>query len=148
MDSVEMKVLIFEIKDELYATDITEVERILSYEKTTEIPDSPSYVEGVLNYEGNILPVISISKKFNVDSKEVSDNTKIIVTKQGDKKYGFIVDLVCEVKDVNSSSIEDAPEIISGIANRYIRGFIKLKDKIIIYLDLKSILSEEEKLNL
>lgn len=148
MDSVEMKVLIFEIKDELYATDITEVERILSYEKTTEIPDSPSFVEGVLNYEGNILPVISISKKFNIASKEVSDNTKIIVTKQGDKKYGFIVDLVCEVKDVNSSSIEDAPEIISGIANRYIRGFIKLKDKIIIYLDLKSILSEEEKLNL
>lgn len=146
MDSIEKKILIFQINGELYATDIMEVERILSCENTTELPDSPQFVEGVINYEGSILPIINISKKFNLLSKEISDDTKIIVSKQEDRKFGFIVDVVSEVKDVNSDMIEAAPEIVGGSSKRYIRGFIKLKDKIVIYLDLHNILSEEEKL--
>lgn len=146
MDSIEMKILVFQINGELYATNIKEVERILSYEKPTEIPDSPYYIEGVINYEGSVLPIVNIAKKFNIDSSEFTEDTKIIVSKKEGKKFGFIVDLVCEVKDINNMIIEETPKIIDVSSNKYLKGFIKLKEKIIIYLDLHNILSEEEKL--
>ncbi|ADK14007.1 MULTISPECIES: chemotaxis protein CheW [Clostridium] len=145
MDGKEIKVLIFSINGEYYATDIMEVERILGYEETTKLPDSPNFVEGVINYEGNILPIISLSKRFGFASAEESKEAKIIVTKQSGNKIGIIVDVVSEVTDVNTADIEVAPDIVSQISKRYIKGLIKIKDNIIIFLNLDKILTEEEK---
>lgn len=133
MDGKEIKVLIFSINGEYYATDIMEVERILGYEETTKLPDSPNFVEGVINYEGNILPIISLSKRFGFASAEESKEAKIIVTKQSGNKIGIIVDVVSEVTDVNTADIEVAPDIVSQISKRYIKGLIKIKDNIIIF---------------
>ncbi|MCI1943977.1 chemotaxis protein CheW [Clostridium luticellarii] len=145
MDDKEIKVLIFSIGEEYYATDIMEIERILGYEETTKLPDSPDFVEGVINYEGNILPIISLTKRFGLDSQQKSDQAKIIVTKQDGNKIGIVVDVVSEVRDINSDNIEVPPEIISGISKRYIKGLIKIDEKIIIFLNLAKILTEEEK---
>lgn len=145
MGSEELKVLIFNINGEFYATDIMEVERILGYEEPTELPDSPSFVEGVINYEGNILPVISLCKRFNILQNETKNDTKIIVAKQGKTKIGIIVDVVSEVRDISMESIENAPEIVASISKRYIKGLIKMEKKIIIFLNLARILTEEEK---
>jgi purine-binding chemotaxis protein CheW len=140
--------LIFSINGEYYATNIMEVERILGYEKSTKIPDSPQFVEGVINYEGKILPVITLSKRFNLSFSEIQEESKIIVAKQNHSKIGIIVDFVSEVKDVKTDSIEDSPEIISGISKRYIKGLIKIDGRIIIYLNLSAILTEEEKIQI
>lgn len=145
MDNKEVKVLVFSINNEDYATDIMEVERILGYEQTTKMPDSPDFVEGVINYEGNILPIISLAKKFNLSQKENKEETKIIVAKQNDTKIGIIVDVVSEVRDVNLKNIENPPEIAAGISKRYIKGLIKLDKRIIVFLNLSSILTDEEK---
>lgn len=145
MSQQEIKVLIFSINDEYYATDIMEIERILGYEETTKLPDSPDFVDGVINYEGNILPVISLTKKFGFSMEEKKEQSKIIVTKQDGNKIGIIVDVVSEVTDVNSGDIEPPPDIVAGISKRYIKGLIKIKDKIIIFLNLSKILTEEEK---
>lgn len=145
MDNKELKVLIFSVGSNYYATDIMEIERILGYEELTKLPDSPEFLEGVMNYEGNILPVISVSKKFGIESKEKSADTKIVVAKQDDYKTGIIVDLVLEVKDVKKENIEEAPEIIGGISKRYIKGLIKIDKKIIIFLNLAAILTEDER---
>ncbi|MEY7998828.1 chemotaxis protein CheW [Clostridium sp. Mt-5] len=145
MDNKEIKVLIFSIDGEYYATDIMEIERILGYEETTKLPDSPDFVEGVINYEGNILPIISLTKKFGLNSHQKEDQAKIIVTKQDGNKIGIIVDVVSEVKDVKTDNIEVPPEIVAGISKRYIKGLIKIDEKIIIFLNLTKILTEEEK---
>lgn len=145
MDNKEVKVLIFSINGEYYATDIMEVERILGYEETTKLPDSPDFIEGVMNYEGRILPVISLSKRFSLYKGDKKDDAKIIVTKQSGDKIGIIVDVVSEVRDVNEKNIEAPPEIVAGISQRYIKGLIKIDGKIIIFLNLGSILTEEEK---
>lgn len=145
MDSKEAKVLIFSINGESYATDIMEVERILGYEKTTKLPDSPKFVEGVINYEGNILPIISLTKRFNLIEEDKKSDTKIIVAKQEGNKIGIIVDIVSEVRDISENNIENPPEIVAGISKRYIRGLIKVDGKIIIFLNLRNILTEEEK---
>lgn len=146
MQNNEIKVLIFQITGEYYAADIMEIERIIGIENTTKLPDSPSFVEGVITYEGNILPIISLAKKFNLPYGEKNQDSKIIVTKQDNTKIGIIVDVVSEVKDVNIKSIENPPEILAGISKRYIKGLIKLDTKIIIFLNLGTILSEEERM--
>lgn len=145
MDNKEVKVLIFSINGEYYATDIMEVERILGYEEPTTLPDSPMFVEGVINYEGSILPVISLTKKFNLSKSDKKDEAKIIVSKQDENKIGIIVDIVSEVRDVSGKNIETPPEIVVGISQRYIKGLIKIDGKIIIFLNIGAILTEEEK---
>lgn len=145
MDNKEIKVLIFSINGEYYATDIMEVERILGYEETTKLPEIPSFVEGVINYEGNILPIINLAKKFNLPNGERREDGKIIVAKQNDTKIGVIVDVVSEVKDVRVENIETPPEITAGISKRYIRGLIKIEGRIIIFLNFATILTEEER---
>jgi purine-binding chemotaxis protein CheW len=145
MGNKEIKVLVFSINGQDYATDITEVERIIGYEEPTKLPDSPDFVVGVITYEGNILPVISLAKKFNLPYKENIQEAKIVVAKEEDKKIGIIVDVVSEVKDVNKNNIETPPEIVAGISRRYIRGLIKIDKKIIIFLNLATILTDDEK---
>ncbi|MBI6872745.1 chemotaxis protein CheW [Clostridium aciditolerans] len=145
MENKEVKVLIFSINGEHYATDIMEVERILGYEEPTTLPDSPNFVQGVINYEGNILPVLSLTKRFGLEKDEIKNDAKIIVAKQDGNKIGIIVDIVSEVRDVSSKNIEAAPDIVAGISQRYIKGLIKIDGKIIIFLNLGTILTEEEK---
>ncbi|MBL4938024.1 purine-binding chemotaxis protein CheW [Clostridium sp. YIM B02515] len=145
MENKEIKVLIFSINGEFYATDIMEVERIIGYEEPTKLPDAPDFVEGVITYEGNVLPIISLTKKFNLKVQEKKSDAKIIVTKQGDRKIGIIVDVVSEVKDISVGNIETPPEIAAGISKRYIKGLIKIDKKIIIFLNAYSILTEDEK---
>ena len=148
MKEEEIKILIFSINNEFYATNIMEVERILEYEKSTKIPDSPQFVEGVINYEDKILPVITLSKRFNLPSSQVRKESKIIVAKQNHSKIGIIVDFVSEVKDVLIDNIENSPEIVGGISQRYIKGLIKMDGKIIIYLNMSTILTEDEKIQI
>lgn len=144
MANNEIKMLIFSLNGEHYATDIKEVERILGYQEPTVLPDAPNFVKGVINYEQSILPIISLSKKFNFGDDKENENRKIIVVKRDDKKFGIIVENVYEVRDVNSDLVEEAPPITSTIDRKYISGLIKLKDNIVILLDLEKILSSEE----
>lgn len=145
MDINEAKVLIFKVNKEYYAADIMEIERILGYEEPTNLPDAPSFVKGVINYEGKILPVVSLSRKFNLKEEEIQNEAKIIVVKEEENKLGIIVDVVSEVKDITADNIEEPPEIVSGISRRYIKGLIKIENQIIIFLNLSTILTEEEK---
>lgn len=144
MASNEIKILIFGLNGEYYATDIKEVERILGYQEPTILPDAPRFVKGVINHEERILPIISLSNKFNIGEDEKSQDRKIIVVKRDQNKFGIIVENVYEVRDVNSDLLEPAPPITSSIDRKYIAGLIKLSERIVILLDLEKILSSED----
>ena len=148
MASNEIKMLIFGLNGEHYATDIKEVERILGYQEPTVLPDAPIFVKGVINYEQSILPIISLSRKFNFGEDKESENRKIIVVKRKENKFGIIVENVYEVRDVNSDLMEGAPPITTTIDKKYIAGLIKLEDNIVILLDLEKILSSEDEDNI
>ena len=148
MANNEIKMLIFGLNGEHYATDIKEVERILGYQEPTVLPDAPIFVKGVINYEQSILPIISLSRKFNFGEDKESENRKIIVVKRKENKFGIIVENVYEVRDVNSDLMEGAPPITTTIDKKYIAGLIKLEDNIVILLDLEKILSSEDEDNI
>ena len=148
MANNEIKMLIFGLNGEYYATDIKEVERILGYQEPTVIPDAPIFVKGVINHEQSILPIISLSSKFNFGEDKESENRKIIVVKRKENKFGIIVENVYEVRDVNSDLMEGAPPITTTIDKKYIAGLIKLENNIVILLDLEKILSSEDEDNI
>jgi purine-binding chemotaxis protein CheW len=148
MANNEIKMLIFGLNGEYYATDIKEVERILGYQEPTVIPDAPIFVKGVINHEQSILPIISLSTKFNFGEDKESENRKIIVVKRKENKFGIIVENVYEVRDVNSDLMEGAPPITTTIDKKYIAGLIKLENNIVILLDLEKILSSEDEDNI
>jgi len=148
MANNEIKMLIFGLNGEHYATDIKDVERILGYQEPTVLPDAPVFVKGVINYEQSILPIISLSTKFNFGEDKESENRKIIVVKRKENKFGIIVENVYEVKDVNSELMEEAPAITTTIDKKYIAGLIKLEENIVILLDLEKILSSEDEDNI
>ncbi|MDD6795179.1 MAG: chemotaxis protein CheW [Clostridiaceae bacterium] len=147
MSEKEIKILIFGLNGERYAIDIGDVERILGYIKPTEVPDVPDFVEGVINYEGKILPIINLSKKFKFSKLKGEfdkHEAKIVVNKRNQNKFGVIVDSVYEVSDVSMDRFEETPEIINLKSKEYIRGLIKLEDKIVILLNLEDLLSKDE----
>lgn len=147
MSEKEIKILIFGLNGERYAIDIGDVERILGYIKPTEVPDVPDFVEGVINYEDKILPIINLSKKFKFSKLKGEfdkHEAKIVVIKRNQNKFGVIVDSVYEVSDVSMERFEETPEIINLKSKEYIRGLIKLEDKIVILLNLEDLLSKDE----
>lgn len=144
MENKDLKVLIFGLDEEYYATDIIEVERILEYTAPTEMPDVPEFVEGVINYENHILPIINLSKKFKFQNHKEEKRGKIVVIKKDNKKFGIVVESVYEVSDIQAELFEDAPTITTKISKKYMKGLIKLDNKIIIVLNVSEILSEEE----
>lgn len=139
----DIKILIFKLGNEFYATDIMEVERILGYQEPTVLPDSPDFLDGVIDYEAGVLPVINLVKKFKfklIDSIE----KKIIVVKKESGKIGILVDSVSEVLSITEDEINNSDSLSTLISKRYILGLVKKNNSIIILLNLDKILTIEE----
>ncbi|MGL5352564.1 MAG: chemotaxis protein CheW [Clostridium sp.] len=145
---VEMKILVFKLNEEFYATDIMEVERILGYEIPTELPEAPEFLDGVIKYEDGVLPIINLANKFRLRSKAIDDENKIIVVKRENGKFGILVDAVCEVMNINEDEIDNPLSVSTLVSQKYIKGLVKKENKIIIMLDLSKVLSEEESLRI
>ncbi|WP_346913635.1 chemotaxis protein CheW [Clostridium sp.] len=144
----EFKLLIFRLGEQCFAADIREVERILNYEEPTKIPDSQDFLEGVINYQDGILPVISLAKKFGIYNMENEEkNGSIVVSRNEDGAIGIIVEAVNEVISMSLDDLEDTPDISSNISKRYVKGIMKDKNKntIILLLNLNELLSKDEK---
>lgn len=139
----EIKILVFKLGNEFYATDIMEVERILGYEEPTVLPDSPSFLDGVINYENGVLPIINLVNKFRL-KLEKSLEQKIIVVKRDLGKFGILVDSVSEVLSIVDEEINNPESLSTLISKKYIKGLIKKNNNIIIMLDLEKILTVEE----
>ncbi|WP_300379600.1 chemotaxis protein CheW [Clostridium sp.] len=139
----EIKILIFKLGNEFYATDIMEVERILGYEDPTLLPDSPDFLDGVIDYETGVLPVINLVKKFKFKVLDSAEK-KIIVVKRESGKFGILVDSVSEVVSITEDEINNSDSLSTLVSKRYIGGLVKKNNSIVILLNLDKILTVEE----
>jgi purine-binding chemotaxis protein CheW len=138
------KVVVFKLGNEEFATDIMQIERILEHEKCSKIPYAPSYVEGVINYEDRIMPVISLKIRLGLMDNGMPEESKIIVAKNNTDRLGLSVDYVEQVLTISNENVELPPEAIIGNDNSYIQGIIKLDGRIIILLDIEKLLTTKE----
>lgn len=136
----------FRLGKEEFAVDILNVNEILKMMEVTEIPNVNDCFEGIANIRERIVPIIDTREILNLPKKENNDNTRIIVVEIKEKTVGFIVDEVTEVLRIPKEKTEPPPELVTtNIKSTYITSVARLKDRLLIMLDLqKLILSEKE----
>ncbi len=147
-DSRAGKYLIFHLGNEEFGTEVLKVREIMGLQDITTVPQTPTYVKGVINLRGKVIPVVDLRLKFGFPPEEYSARTCIIVvrTTQGDQDLmiGIVVDGVAEVLSLTGAEIEDTPDFGAGVATPYLKGMAKIKGKVKILLDIDRVLSASE----
>ena len=138
------KQIIFTLGDNEYGLDITLVNAIENYTDIVPIPNAPSYILGILNLRGDVIPVYSLRKKFGMPEMPGQATTQLLVTKCKDITVGYKVDSVSEIIDVSDAEFHETPIIVKGEQTRYVAGVASKKDRLIVLLDSENILSEME----
>jgi purine-binding chemotaxis protein CheW len=141
----EKQYVIFKLGSEEYGIYIMNVREITEFKETTKIPNAPSFIDGVINLRGSVIPVINLKKRFNLEETDIKRNSRIIIVTMNEKQVGFIVDDASQVLTLKEEDIDNPPEIIAGVDRKYIVGIGKVDEKIIILLDLAEVFSKEEK---
>jgi purine-binding chemotaxis protein CheW len=136
--------VVFKLDGEEYGLDIMKVHGIERYQQVTKVPNTPEYIEGIINLRGEVHPIYNLRKKFRMGEQEINDDTKIIIINSNDMMVGFTVDAVTEIIHIEEENIEAPPKLIAGVERRYICGVGKVEERMIILLDVDLILSEEE----
>jgi len=131
----------FTLNNEQYAVDILNVQEINRITEITRVPNSPAYVEGVINLRGKVIPVINLRRKFSFDDKTTDNTSRIIIMEINGITNGLIVDSVSEVLRVPSSIIEPAPPMSSDLSSKFIKGIAKMQDRLIILIDIDKLIS-------
>lgn len=141
-----MQLVGFTIGDEQFGVDILMVQEIIRSAPITSVPNSPDFIEGVINLRGNIIPVIELRKRLNLFREETaSQDTWILILEINSRVTGFIVDSVTRVLKIMENTIEPPPEVVvAGLANQYIRGVCDIGEGLLIMLDFNSILLADE----
>ncbi len=149
MKNIEGKYLTFSLKNEIYGIPISSVKEINAMMNITEVPNTPKYVKGVINLRGKIISIMDLRLRLGMPEQDYSERTCIVVVETMTatnikKKIGVVVDNVAEVIDIKSSELEDFEEDLKDDLEAFINGIAKVKDKIIIILDIISVVSKVE----
>ena len=142
------KYLTFALGQEEFGLEILKVREIIGYIDVTAIPQTPDYVQGVINLRGQVIPVVDLRAKFGMDTTERTEETCIIVVEiaQNDRNVstGIVVDHVSEVLDIAENDIEDAPQFGSSVDTDFILGMGKIGETVKILLDIDKVLGGED----
>lgn len=142
----ERKYVIFKLNKEEYGVDIMTVKEVSEVKEAIKVPNTPYFVDGIINIRGDITPIINLKKRFNIeDDEKVKDGSRIIVVSLKNKLVGFLVDDASQVLAIDEKNIDPAPELVAGADKMYVEGIGKISDRMVIILDLEKVLNEEEK---
>ena len=141
----EQQLVVFDLASEGYGVDIGAVREIIRMQEITRVPKTPEFVEGVINLRGKVIPVIDLRKRFGLHVAEQNKDNRIVVVDIGKQDIGVIVDAVTEVLRISTDSVEPPTSVITSADSDYLLGIAKLESRLIILLDLESVLSKEEK---
>ena len=137
-----LQLVTFTLGNEEYAVNILNVQEINRITEITQVPNSPDYVEGVINLRGKVIPVVNLRKKFNFEDKPTDDTSRIIIMEIQGITNGLIVDSVSEVLRIPASSVEPAPPMSAELQSQFIKGIAKLENRLIILIDLDNLLGD------
>lgn len=148
MDENLKKYLVFSIAEENYGIPITKIREVIRHEKITTVHEASSFLKGVINLRGKIIPVIDMRSKFNMAAMDYTDRTIfIIVDVTGLKEvfnFGLAVDAVHDVVDIPDSQIEKVPDVGLKLKSAYLLGIAKTQDAMLMILNIDRILNSDE----
>jgi purine-binding chemotaxis protein CheW len=138
------KYLTFALGKEEFGIAILKVREIIGYMTITTVPQMPDYVKGVVNLRGQVIPVVDLRSRFGMETKEITDQTCIIVVDihQTNRSFhaGLVVDRVQEVMNIEKNNIDDAPQFGAGVTTDFLLGIGKSGSAIKLLLDIDRVL--------
>jgi purine-binding chemotaxis protein CheW len=134
----------FQLGAETYGISILKLNEIIAYQSCTTIPNVPSFIKGVLNLRGIVVPVIDLRERFGMELKDNDQFTVIMILDVSGRIMGLVVDAVSDVLTLNSEDIKPRPHFSTGISTEFISGMGIKDKKFIILLDVDKVLSDEE----
>jgi purine-binding chemotaxis protein CheW len=144
----QFQLVTFQLGEELYGVDIMDVKEIVKIQNVRPIPNAPYYVEGIFNLRSEIIPIISLHKRFRLKEVQKTEDDDfeggfIILNIEGNK-IGIIIDRVARVVMVNSDEVKPPPQMLSGIGTEYIHGVIRQETGYLVMLDIRRLFNPKE----
>ena len=136
--------LTFRLGAEEYGIDILRVQEIRSYEEPTRIANAPSFIKGVVNLRGVIVPVVDLRIKLNCEKVEYNGFTVVIVLNVHGRVVGAVVDSVSDVLELSSELIKPAPEMNSTVDTGFITGIASVGERMLILMDIEALMSSAD----
>ncbi|WP_055108443.1 chemotaxis protein CheW [Paenibacillus ihumii] len=141
----EMKVIVFKLGEEEYGIEVDKVQTIERMMPITRVPKTYSFVKGVINLRGVVIPVIDLRGRFDLPESEYTEQTRIIIVAVNEMEVGFIVDSANDVMDLNSDVIDSPPDVVGGIKAKYLHGVARISDeRLLVMLNLSEVLNRSE----
>jgi purine-binding chemotaxis protein CheW len=140
-----LQLVSFHIGGEEFGLDILRVQEIIRIQQLTRVPNSPDFVDGVINLRGKVIPVIALRKRFGLEELAHDKQTRIVVIEVKGTVLGFIVDSVSEVLRIPSDTVEPPPRL-GKVEREYVSGVGKLDNRLLILLDVDRLMSDVEDL--
>lgn len=136
--------LVFTLGNEEYGIDILKVQEIRGYDQVTRIANTPSFIKGVTNLRGVIVPIVDLRVKFSQEDVEYNDNTVVIVLNLSQRVVGIVVDGVSDVLSLAADQIRPAPEFAVTLSTEYLTGLGALGERMLILVNIEKLLNSEE----
>jgi purine-binding chemotaxis protein CheW len=133
--------LTFRLDREEYGIDILKVQEIRGYEPPTRIANAPSFIKGVVNLRGTIVPIVDMRLKFNCNKAEYDSFTVVIILNLRQRIVGIVVDSVSDVMGLEAENLRAAPDIESIIDSEAVIGLGSLENRMLILLDIEKLMS-------
>lgn len=144
----QLQLVTFQISEELYGVDIMDVKEIVRVQDIRSIPNAPVYVEGLFNLRGEIIPIISLHKRFHLRRAQLGEDEELlsgfIIIDIDGMKLGVIIDKVERVVSIEAQEIQPPPQMLTGIGAEYIQGVINRETGYLILLDIRKLFSAKE----
>ena len=136
----------FNLEKEEYGINVLMVREIIRMLNITRVPNTPRYVEGVINLRGKVIPIISLRRKFDLAEAEYDKRTRIMVMEVVGEMMGFIVDEVSEVIRISEKEIQPPPPVVaSGIEQECMAGVVNQANRLLVLLDLERMFTADER---
>ena len=139
-----LQLVTFRLGNEEYAVDILKVQEINRMKEITRVPNTPAYVEGVINLRGKVIPVVNLRSKFSLDERDNDTQSRIMIMDIQGITMGLVVDGVSEVLRIPANIVEPTPPMAANISTEFIKGIAKLEDRLIILLDMDMLVGKAE----
>lgn len=139
-----LQLVVFHLADELYGLEISDVREIITVPAITPIPRAPSFIEGVINLRGRVVPLIDLRACFGMPRAERNRSTRVIVASVGADTVGMVADAVSQVIAVARSEVTPPDPAVVDARTAYIRGIVRVEDKIVIWADLERLLTAQQ----
>ena len=136
----ELQLVAFKLGREEYGISILQVQEIKRMTEITRVPHTPDYLKGVMNLRGSVLPVFDLKKRLDLPDNAYSDDARIVIVKVDEVTLGVIVDAVSEVLTIGQENIEPPQVVAGGVIANYLSGIGKINDRLLILLDINSII--------